>query len=101
MDLNKMYMGEDLFPREIALYEKRSYGLLFYNEENKDSYDSNHAIIFRKNVTELKPVLDDIILFYSEKGIKPIIYQSIRDNGYFESMRNEFLECGFFIKINR
>ena len=33
MDLNKMYMEEDLFPREIALYEKRSYGLLFYNEE--------------------------------------------------------------------
>ena len=33
MDLNKMYIEEDLFPREIALYEKRSYGLLFYNEE--------------------------------------------------------------------
>lgn len=28
MDLNKMYIEEDLFPREIALYEKRSYGLL-------------------------------------------------------------------------
>ena len=67
MDLNKMYMEEDLFPREIALYEKRSYGLLFYNEENKDSYDSNHAIILRKNVIELKSVLDDIILFYSER----------------------------------
>lgn len=95
MDLNKMYIEEDLFPREIALYEKRSYGLLFYNEENKDSYDSNHAIIFRRNVLELKQVLDDIIMFYSEKGIKPIIYQSSLDNGYFEAIKNELLEFGF------
>ena len=68
MDLNKMYMEEDLFPREIALYEKRSYGLLFYNEENKDSYDSNHAIIFRKNVTELKPVLDVVTIQYQGRN---------------------------------
>lgn len=40
MNFEKMYLEEDLFPREITLYEKRDYGFLFYNEENKDSFDS-------------------------------------------------------------
>lgn len=41
--LEKIYPEEDLFPREITLWEEREYGFLFYNEDNKDSYDSNHA----------------------------------------------------------
>lgn len=61
MDLEKIYREEDLFPREIALWEKRDYGFLFYNEEAKDSFDSNHAIIFREKVHDLEKVLKDII----------------------------------------
>lgn len=41
--LEKIYREEDLFPREITSCEEREYGYLFYNEENKDSYDSNHV----------------------------------------------------------
>ena len=77
MDLEKIYREEDLFPREITRWEKREYGFLFYNEENKDSFDSNHAIIFREKVHDLEKVLKDIIHFYEEKGIRPRIYQSI------------------------
>lgn len=79
MDLKKIYIEEDFFPREIAFCEKRDYGWLFYNKENKDSYDSNHAIIFESQVSDLQKVLDDIICFYKEKKIKPSIYQSIND----------------------
>ena len=50
MKLEKMYIEEDLFPREITSYETRYYGLLFYNEDNKDSYDSNHAIIYKERI---------------------------------------------------
>ena len=32
MNFEKMYLEEDLFPREITSYEKRDYGFLFYNE---------------------------------------------------------------------
>jgi hypothetical protein len=35
--------------------------------ENKDSYDSNHAIIFREKIADLNEVLEDIIGFYKEK----------------------------------
>lgn len=95
MDLEKIYVEEDLFPREITFYEKRDYGFLFYNEENKDSYDSNHALIFKDKVSDLKQTLDDIIRFYTEKGISPNIYQSICDTGYFEEMKDKLLEYGF------
>ena len=95
MNLEKMYMEEDLFPREIASCEARDYGLLFYNEENIDSFDSNHAIIYREKVHDIQSVLKDIIRFYKSKGITPSIYQSIREEGFFAEIERELAECGF------
>lgn len=95
MNLEKYYLEEDLFPREITWCEKRDYGFLFYNEENKDSYDSNHAIIYREKIVDLSVVLEDIISFYKEKDIKPIIYQSILDSGYFEEIEKQLSAYGF------
>ena len=80
---SKICAEEDLFPREITSWEKRDYGLLFYNEDNRDSYDSNHAVIFRDRVSDIDRALDDIVNFYESKGMKPIIYQSISNEGYF------------------
>ncbi len=83
MNLEKIYKEEDLFSREITLWEEREYGFLFYNEDNKDSYDSNYAVILKNRISDLNQVLDDIVKFYIEKGLKPVIYQSISDEGYF------------------
>jgi len=66
MNFEKMYLEEDLLPGEITSYEKRDYGFLFYNEENKESFDSNHAIIYREKVYDVEMVLRDIIDFYKE-----------------------------------
>ncbi len=87
MFLEKIYKEEDLFPKEITFWEEREYGFLFYNEGNKDSYDSNHAVIFKNRISDLNQVLDEIVRFYIEKGLKPVIYQSISDEGYFEDIR--------------
>ena len=96
MDLSKIYNEEDLFPREITMWEKKDYGFLFYNEENKDSFDSNHAVIFRDKISDnLEQVLNDILVFYKEKGIRPSIYQSICEEGYFHEIKKELLSCGF------
>jgi len=95
MDFEKMYLEEDLFPKEIALHETRSYGILFYNDENKDSFDSNHALIYREKVYDIETVLRDIIIFYKEKDITPNIYQSICDEGYFNEIKKELSEHGF------
>lgn len=95
MDLAKIYLEEDLFPKDITSWIERPYGFLFYNDENKESYDSNHALVFRNRVTELDQVLEDIVQFYSEKGIRPSIYQSIADDGYFEHISDELIRHGF------
>lgn len=95
MNLEKMYKEEDLFPREITLWEEREYGFLFYNEENKESYDSNHAVIFKNCIADLHKVLSDIVNFYVDKGMKPIIYQSISDEGYFEEIKSILSDHGF------
>lgn len=95
MQLEKIYMEEDLFPREFTLWEEREYGFLFYNENNKGSYDSNHAVIFGNKIRDLHPVLEDITKFYIEKGIKPVIYQSISDEGYFEAVKSILSDHGF------
>lgn len=95
MHFERMYREEDLFPREITFWEEREYGFLFYNEDNKDSYDSNHALIFKNRISDLNQVLEDIVKFYIEKGVKPIIYQSISDDGYFEDIKDILSDYGF------
>ena len=95
MKLEKMYIEEDLFPREITSYEIRDYGLLFYNEENKDSFDSNHAIIYKGKINDIDFVINDIIRFYKSKGIRPNIYQSIREEGFFDEIKRELEKYGF------
>ncbi len=95
MNLIEMCREEDLFPKEIALVEEREYGYLFYDEENRDSYDSNHAIIFRERVKDLDAALSEIVKFYKDKGMKPIIYQSITDEGYFEEIKDILIGHGF------
>ncbi len=97
MDLRKIYTEEDLFPREIAQYEQKPYGLLFHCEENKDSYDSNHAVIYRRNIPDIRQVLADIVRFYREKGITPMIYQSITDDGYFNEIKQALTDFGFSV----
>lgn len=95
MNINKFYLEEDLFPREFARYETREYGMLFYDETNKDSYDSNHAVIFNDRISDLDAVLDDITEFYQSRGQSPIIYQATAEEGYFAGNNKIFAKHGF------
>ncbi len=95
MDLHDCFHLEDFFPMAFTGYEERPYGILFYNTHNRDSYDSNHAVIFRDRIQDLPDVLKDIDVFYREKGLKPIIYQSASDSGYFGEIRDELSAAGF------
>ena len=95
MNLQDYYLEEDLFPAIFADYEERPYGILFYDAENKDSYDSNHAVIYKDKIDNLQQVLSDIICFYNSKGRRAIIYQSMLDDGWFEEIRAELAAAGF------
>lgn len=95
MNFDRMYLEEDLFPREIAACEERPYGYLFHNEDNRDSFDSNHALILRAGVQDAQAVLRDMTVFYQRRGIRPCLYQSIREEGYFEEIGGALSACGF------
>lgn len=95
MDLQLCYIEENLFPKIFASYEERPYGILFYSTDNPDSYDSNHAVIYRDRITDLKAVLEEIREFYTSKGLKTIIYQSETDNGWFGEIKDELAAAGY------
>ena len=82
-DLQPFLREEDFFPREFTHAQERPWGVLYHNPENPDSYDSNHALILRDQVDDLPSVLAEIKAFYLARGIRPILYQSILDDGWF------------------
>ena len=95
MDLNAFLEEEDLFPREFASMTLRPWGCLFHNDHNRDSYDSNHALLLRSQVTDLPATLREISSFYLTRGLHPCIYQSIRESGWFGEIAGELDAAGY------
>jgi len=95
MHMHPFYREEDLFPREFTHAKERPWGTLFHNAQNPDSYDSNHALIDRDRVDDLPAVLREIRDFYRERGMRPIIYQSILDDGWFGEIAGELAANGY------
>ncbi|WBW95851.1 GNAT family N-acetyltransferase [Oceanirhabdus sp. W0125-5] len=90
---------EDMFPKTFSKFEERDFGILFYNEQNKNSYDSNHAVIYRNKIEDLGLVLDFITEFYTKMNIAPNIYQAVEDEGYFKEKETIFKKHGYSIWI--
>ena len=95
VDMTRFYREEDLFPREFTGVTERPWGLLFHNEGNRDSYDSNHALLYRDRVDDLPGALREIADFYLSRGLHPVIYQSILDDGWFGEIAPALAEAGF------
>lgn len=72
--VNSIKREENEFPKWFASYVEKDYGILFYMEDNKDSYDGNHACIYPEKITDLGAVLDDIAAFYRKLGMRASIY---------------------------
>lgn len=93
MDMTPFYREEDLFPHEFTHVTPRPWGMLFHNADNPDSFDSNHALLYRTE--KLSPILDEIVDFYRGIGAHPVIYQSILDDGWFGEIEGELSAAGF------
>lgn len=93
--MHPFYREEDLFPREFTQVIERPWGNIYYSPDNPDSYDSNHALIYRDKVDDLPAVLREIADFYLSRGRTPIIYQSILDDGWFGEIAEELAAAGF------
>lgn len=66
---------EEEFPKRFASYIEKYYGILFYNQDNKESHDSNHAILYVDKINDLENILLDVKEFYLGKGITPRVYK--------------------------
>ena len=95
MTLRDCYVEEDLFPMIFTGFEERDYGILFYNTKNRDSFDSNHAVIYKDRIQDIRQVLADIVKFYKAKGSRPIIYQSMLDDNWFDEIKDELAAIGY------
>lgn len=98
MNEDAIILTETEYPKRFTNYVSKEYGLLFYNENNRESYDSNHVILYADKLTDLGSILDEIRDFYLGKGLTPRIYHPFA-NGFLEQNRNCFLTHGYTIEV--
>jgi len=99
MNLNERIRKTEIeFPKVFSKVIEKDFGLLFINENNKTSHDSNHAIIYSNKVGDIKSILNNITSFYTEKGITPRIYPPY-NNGFLKDYKADLEECGFEIEL--
>lgn len=94
----KILRAENEFPNTFASYIKKDYGILFYNDNNKKSHDSNHAVLHTDKISDIEYVLRDIKEFYLSKGITPRVYQPFV-TGYFKNHREILGNLGYGIEV--
>jgi GNAT superfamily N-acetyltransferase len=94
-NMNRMLDTELHFPQRFTNMTPKNYGMLFWNEGNKASHDSNHAVITDPLGAEAS--VRDIDFFYKTKGIVPRIYQSYKANEL-EKIRPALEHHGFHIE---
>lgn len=68
------------FPRLFASYAEREYGILYYMEDNRDSYDGNHGCLYPEKIRDLGAVLEDVTAFYRELGRQAVLYHPFEKN---------------------
>jgi GNAT superfamily N-acetyltransferase len=75
-NINRLIETELHFAKRFTSVTPKPYGLLYWNEANKISHDSNHAII--TDFVGVESAIKDIISFYKAKGITPRLYPSLK-----------------------
>lgn len=98
-NIKAIKLEEDMFPKAFTNFTEKDFGILFYNEHNKNSYDSNHTVIYKNKITNLGSVLDFITEFYTKMNINPNIYQAVEDEGYFKENEAIFEKHGYSVWI--
>ncbi len=77
-NMNRMKETELLYPQRFANMVQKDYGLIFFNEGNKTSPESNHAVI--KDYIGIEGSIRDIESFYKAKGIRASIFSAMESN---------------------
>lgn len=95
--IDNIKLEEDLFPKDFTNFEEREFGILFYNTKTPNSYDSNHAVIYKEKIKNLSTVLQEITSFYHERNLQPSIYQAAGEVNYFIDNKTVFKSNGYTV----
>lgn len=90
--LQKIIDFEMSFPKNFADVKYTNYGVLFYNADNFNSNDSNHAIIISND--NFDRAIKNIKEFYLSENLCPRIYGSLV-NGQLDKLDSILVENGF------
>ena len=91
---------EIILAKSISKVQETEYGILFYNEDNPNSYDANHAVITRYNkYTDFDKIIKKIKEFYLSKNLSPRIYSSLI-LGQLEQIQDKLISNGFEVEHN-
>ena len=93
-ELEKIKHLEYFFPKIFSYMEERNFGVIFYNADNFDSNDSNHAVILHD--CDYEKALWEIKEFYISKKLEPRVYSSLEE-GQLQKMRPHLERVGFNI----
>ena len=96
--LDEIANVENSFPKEFSNCEHRADYVIYHNVQNKESHDSNHAVIFKLDES-IEEQIDAISSFYNMLSIKPRVYHSFT-NCNIAKISNVFKEKGFVFEIN-
>lgn len=91
-NVKRMIDTELHFPQRFSTMLTKNWGLIFFNEGNKASHDSNHAVI--TDTVRVESSVREIEFFYKSKGISPRIYPSLGSNEL-ERLMPSFEKHGF------
>jgi GNAT superfamily N-acetyltransferase len=94
--VKRMIDTELHFPQRFTQMVNKNYGMIFWNEGNKASDDSNHAVITDPLGAEAS--VRDIEFFFKSKGINPRIYPAFNPNEL-EKLTPALENHGFCISI--
>ena len=77
-NLKRLIETERHYAKRFTNVTPKSYGIIYWNEGNKESYPSNHAII--TDFIGVEASLKDICSFYRSKNITPVLFHSLQPN---------------------
>ncbi len=95
-NMKRMKETELRYPQRFANMQQRDYGLIFFNEGNKASLESNHAVI--TDHIGLESSIRDIQSFYKSKGINPCIFSSLSP-GELDKIQGSLQNHDFMVKM--
>ena len=98
--VRKILEADNQYYKSFADFINTDYGILYYNTDDPEWTDFNHACVLNYNkASDFGAIIKDIKNFYISKDLRPFIYSDFT-RGQRELMQADLIENGFIIEDN-